>query len=508
MSRAIVYSRVSTNEQVENHSLATQERSCLQYCRQHGLEVVGVFREEGESAKSAKRPELQAMINFCVRESKRQNICSLVVYRVDRLARSVYDHGAIRAQMRSLGIQIRAVQETFDDSPAGQFMENIMAAVAQLDNDVRALRTSDGMKEALRQGRWAWKPPIGYRKPPPSPVAPSLEPDPEAAHLVRAAFEHAATGLNSRQESLEHVTALGLRTKKGKPLPKQTFDRMLRNEIYTGRIVVRGWGFEGPGDFEPLISPELFEAVRRGGARKPSARESRRLDNPDFPLRRVVKCPECGAPVTGSWSKGRRERYAYYRCPRAGCGGMSYRKAVLEEMFLEYLNRQIVKPAMFALFRAVVEDAWNERISGKLATRLQLEQRIAALEQKRDRLVDAFVHDRVIAQDTYDSQQERVRRELAAAEGKLGETSYEVSTLPLTLDFAEALLSDLPACWNRLPARQRPAFLRSLYPHGLTLQGGRIGTAEIPWIVRDFGTPADSKSELVPPTGFEPVLPA
>ena len=168
---------------MDNHSLETQERACTEYCQRTGIEVVRVFREEGESAKTADRPRLQEMLNFCIREGKGRNIRFLVVYRVDRLARAVIDHTAIREQVRKIGIQIQAVQESFDETPAGRFMENVFASVAQFDNDARALRTSEGMKEALRKGRWAWQAPVGYRKPPPSPISPSLEPDPEMVPL-------------------------------------------------------------------------------------------------------------------------------------------------------------------------------------------------------------------------------------------------------------------------------------------------------------------------------------
>jgi hypothetical protein len=61
---------------------------------------------------------------------------------------------------------------------------------------------------------------------------------------------------------------------------------------------------------------------------------------------------------------------------------------------------------------------------------------------------------------------------------------------------------------NRLPPKQRPVFLRSLYPSGLTLQDGRIGTAETPWLIAGLETVQGPNEELVPPTGFEPVLPA
>jgi site-specific DNA recombinase len=61
VTRAVIYTRISTSEQVENHSLDTQLSACLEYCQREGLDVDSVFREEGESAKTSDRPELQKM---------------------------------------------------------------------------------------------------------------------------------------------------------------------------------------------------------------------------------------------------------------------------------------------------------------------------------------------------------------------------------------------------------------------------------------------------------------
>jgi DNA invertase Pin-like site-specific DNA recombinase len=65
MIGAVIYVRVSTKEQTENLSLPTQLRACEEYCRREGYEVVERFREEGESAKTADRTELQKLLNFC-----------------------------------------------------------------------------------------------------------------------------------------------------------------------------------------------------------------------------------------------------------------------------------------------------------------------------------------------------------------------------------------------------------------------------------------------------------
>jgi len=100
IERAVIYIRVSTADQVENFSLATQEAACLEYCKQRGLEADRVFREEGESAKSANRTRLNEMVKYCAANRKARNITTVVVYRVDRFARKMADHTALKAILK------------------------------------------------------------------------------------------------------------------------------------------------------------------------------------------------------------------------------------------------------------------------------------------------------------------------------------------------------------------------------------------------------------------------
>src|SRR3954467_6149350 len=65
MVGAVIYGRVSTKEQTENLSLPTQLKACQEYCRRQGFHVLARFREEGESAKTADRTELQKLLQFC-----------------------------------------------------------------------------------------------------------------------------------------------------------------------------------------------------------------------------------------------------------------------------------------------------------------------------------------------------------------------------------------------------------------------------------------------------------
>jgi site-specific DNA recombinase len=180
------------------------------------------------------------------------------------------------------------VNEAVDESSSGKFMESIMAAVAQLDNDVRAERTVAGMRAAIQAGKWTFKLPLGYLKGDRKPGSPNLIKDPERGPLVRQGFEMYATGLHTKRKVLETLTAAGLRTVKGQKVSQQTFEQMLRKPVYAGWLVVEGWGERRRGDFEPLVSQEIFDRVQALLSGKRVNVATRLRSNPDFPLRHFV----------------------------------------------------------------------------------------------------------------------------------------------------------------------------------------------------------------------------
>ncbi len=99
MVGAVIYVRVSTKEQTENLSLSTQLKACEEYVRQ-GVEVLARFREEGESAKTIDRTELQKLLQFC--RNNKGAVQFVVVFNLTRFARDKYDHFALRAHLKSL----------------------------------------------------------------------------------------------------------------------------------------------------------------------------------------------------------------------------------------------------------------------------------------------------------------------------------------------------------------------------------------------------------------------
>ena len=117
----------------------------------------------------------------------------MVVYNLTRFAREKYDHFALRAHLKSLGISLRSATEPIDDTSTGKLMEGVLAAFAQFDNDVRSDRTRAGMRAALELGRWTFPAPLGYLNAPKW-SGRSLVHDPDRAELLKRAFEDLATG--------------------------------------------------------------------------------------------------------------------------------------------------------------------------------------------------------------------------------------------------------------------------------------------------------------------------
>ena len=78
MVGAVIYVRVSTKEQTENLSLPTQLRACEEYCRRHGFEILHRFQEQGESAKTTDRSELQNLLKYC--RTRKGKVHFVVVY--------------------------------------------------------------------------------------------------------------------------------------------------------------------------------------------------------------------------------------------------------------------------------------------------------------------------------------------------------------------------------------------------------------------------------------------
>lgn len=490
--RAVIYTRVSSKEQVENLSLDTQERLCRDYCARNGWEVAAVFVDKGESAKTADRPEFQRALSYC--HDNCGKIAHFVVYQLSRFSRNAYDNALIGARLKAYGVTLRSATEPIDGSTLGHFMETILAGVAQLDNEMKADRTRAGLKEAVSRGRFVWRPPLGYLT--------GMKHDPERAPLVRRAFELVANG-NIRQNGI--CKALRLTSREGRLLSNQSVAQMLRNPVYAGIIRVPTWGTEQKGDFEPIITEETFyraQAVLDGRAltTAPHVR-----NHTDFPLRRFVRCPEHGNGLTASWSKGHGGRYGYYRCTTRGCVNVS--KPKLEDRFVELLEAARLDPDLRPVFRKIVLDSWEYAHRNAEMIRSAREKQLKTIESKKERLTSKFVDD-LIDGASYRKQLAKIEDELAFVMADLHVEVMEERELCGVLEFAEFVIGSPARAWAEFNLDQRQRFQNIIFPEGLEFDREKgFGTPVIAPIFSYFRDLGSEKSKMAPQVGFEPTTP-
>src|SRR5262245_7400127 len=127
-----------------------------------------------------------------------------------------------------------------------------------------------------------------------------------------------------------------------------------------------------------------------------------------------VRCESCGRGLTGSWSKGRSEYYAYYHC-RPACRAVNVSKARLEGLFADELARLQPTRGYMRLLKESVLRIWKAR-KAAVGEELDRSERAAkAIQQKLDRLDEAFLFERSIDIETYDRHAEKLREELTLA---------------------------------------------------------------------------------------------
>jgi len=491
--KAVIYCRVSTKEQTEGYSLETQEQECLKFAQCNGYEVVKRFIERGESAKTANRTQLQNLLKFIALNKK--DIDYVIVHKLDRLSRDVSDSSALRLAFSKLGIELKSATEHIDNTPVGKLTANMLATLAQFDNDLRAERTILGMKKALQEGRWVSAAPVGYKFEKGLEGKSNLVPN-EKAVYVKKAFELYKTGLYKQTDIIQKLKEIGF-----KRASKQTLNLILRNPLYMG--FMKHNLLEEPirGKYEPLISEEDFSVVQLIlNGRKPSFKPKER-NNPDFPLRRFVRCPECDKPLTGSWSRGRTKKYANYRCTIPGHLNVS--KEELEAKFIEHLNK--VKPTDETLerFQSIVKKVWDERQFARKSQKRKLDKEIAGFKLKQQRITELVING-TFDKDTFQQQKQEIDNEVMVKTIELNELLTEMNDVESCINYCNHFVKNIDKLWldSNIDLKQR--FQSIIFPEGIYFQNGIIGTTKMCSLFEVLSPENTSKSNVAPRVGLEP----
>jgi len=393
---AFIYCRVSSPKQVrEGHGLDSQESRCREYAGYKGHEVVDVFRDEGISGGLFDRPAMQAMLKEVARCRAHQQQPVIIIDDITRLARGIEAHIQLRTAISGAGGKLESPSIEFGDDSDSMLVENLLASVAQHQRQKNAEQVVNRMRARVMSGYWVFSPMVGYRYADVKGHGKMLVPDEPNATAVREALEGLASGRFASQIEIKHFL--------------QTFPSFPRNHrgevnfyhvrrtltscIYAGYIDVDKWGISlHPGKHEPLVSFETWQRVQDRLNEKPRPVVHKDTKS-DFPLRGYVTCASCGNAMTGAWSKGRTQHYAYYFCQTRGCAERrkNIPKAKIEGAFDTLIRSLCPRPELFAVVRKMLAEHWDARIEGAKARRAALEREVRQLERKTEDIMERLI---------------------------------------------------------------------------------------------------------------------
>ena len=445
--RAVVYLRVSTAKQAQKddgdgYSLPGQQEACFRKADQLDAEVVAVFIDRGESAKTADRPEFQRMLSFVKDQGDIQYV---ILDKVDRFARNRRDDANTLFELRMAGAQLVSVKENIDETPAGQLLHAIMAGISEFYSQNLAAEALKGMTQKAKVGGTPGRAPIGYlntrRRGEDDREIRTVVVDPDRAALVQWAFEAYASGEWTITSLTEALAEKGLRAlPHGKNLPgpvqRSHVNHLLRNRYYLGLVAFNGEEYQGR--HQPLVDPALFQTVQDVLSEHANG-EKRRTHN--HYLKSTVYCGQCGSRLCLINAKG---TYLYFFCvgrqqKRTTCT-LRYLPAEAVEAAVERhyatirLPREVQDTIRTGL-RAEVEHQ-NRRARPEMTA---ARRRVDELEQERRRVVRGVVTG-TVPDDLAREEQARIATELAGAQRVLATVGMVYSRIEDTLNKALALL--------------------------------------------------------------------
>ena len=501
---AVSYLRVSTNQQAatdytdEGFSLPAQREANQRAAERLGAVIVAEFMDRGESAKSADRPELQAMLRF-VRDTG--TISYVIVHKVDRLARSREDDVSITLAIRKAGAQLVSATENIDETPSGKLLHGIMATIAEFYSSNLAMEAKKGMRQKAKSGGTLGLAPVGYRNirvyADGKEIRTIALDEDRAPHVVWM-FEAYASGEFAMTQLATALEYRGLRLpatakRPARPVRVQQIDKMLANRYYLGEVRFEGVWY--PGRHPALISPALFEQVQAiRQARKVSGEKVQA--HPNY-LKGMVFCGTCRSRLgitnaTNRWGTV----YPYFFCigrakRRTPCDQPAILIDDLEVCVADWWRRVQLTDERIAAIRAEVlaELARYEADSRRETARQQ--KRIDDLQREQLKLLQAHYAD-AVPLDVMKAEQERISRELAGATAIVERCAGEAATLLAAVEEVLLLCANAYELYLAAPPEVRRALNQAVFSRFWVVRD-RVGGADLNEPFARVLTPAPSE---------------
>ena len=302
--RVALYLRYSSERQTEQ-SIEGQQRVCTSFCDREGHQIVATYIDRALSASKDTDKRLQFL--QMIRDSESGQFDAVVVYKLDRFARSRQDSAKYKAVLARNGVRVLSATEGIGDGIESIILESLLEGMAEYYSAELSQKVTRGMREsAYKCNSTGGTIPTGYKI-----VGKKFVIDEPRAEIVREVFDLFVGGMSI--SAIQRLLAgRGIRNASGHPFGRTALERMIRNKRYIG--VYTYDDIEIEGGIPAIVSKEIFdEAVKRLEIRTTGPKPC--SPYADYLLSGKCFCGDCGAPMTGESSTGKSGKtYHYYGC--------------------------------------------------------------------------------------------------------------------------------------------------------------------------------------------------
>ena len=309
--RCAIYTRKSVEEglEMEFNSLDAQREACEAYIasqKPNGWVCLPKHYDDGGvSGGTLDRPALKELLA----DAKNGKIDIIVIYKLDRLSRSICDFAELSNMFEEWGVSFVSVtQEINTSTSAGRMMLNILITFAQYEREVIAERIRDKMSASRKRGQWVGGAvPFGYIR-----ENRRIVPDPEKAQIVVKMFDLFLKDRSSRAVAFR-LNKKGIRNGRGNEWKPSGVIKILNNHTYVGEVFYKGEVY--PGEHEAIISRETWDAAQEIIKSHTRCEDNGFSKIPRYAqLKGVIRCGHCNCAMTPTHSSRWGRDYFYYRC--------------------------------------------------------------------------------------------------------------------------------------------------------------------------------------------------
>lgn len=405
--RCAIYTRKSTEEGLEQDfsSLDAQREAAEAFIqsqkREGWIALPDHYDDGGFTGANMDRPALKRLL-AAVEGGK---LDCVVVYKVDRLSRSLLDFTRLLGLFEKHKVSFVAVTQQFNTSTSlGRLTLNILLSFAQFERELIGERTRDKMSAARKKGRWVGGCPVlGYDL---DPGGGRLLVNEEEAERVRAIFDLFEEN-GSMAITLAEIERRGWKLKswkrrtgnfrEGGPFTRLALRRLLGNVLYTGAVRHKGQVY--PGQHAAILARGVWERAQERMARDEELPHGRMRNKHQALLQGLLHCECCAAPMVYSYAVKNERQYPYYVCRAAQrhgwavCPSKSLPARVIEESVLQRVWeagtaesaawQQMERAKQLAAIRAAVERIGYDGKSQRISIRFHKKPPMAAGQEVR-----------------------------------------------------------------------------------------------------------------------------